>query len=86
MHRYFLHTTGQYDKQAQIPIESIEAFINKKVVNEQISSSCQQSLVGAIKKLYLLQLDQSLRLDYLLPKRSETSYLNSSPKKRCDVY
>lgn len=68
----FLKEMQGYKKLSLIPISSIEAFLNKKVIDDKISSSYQRSLVGAIKKLYLLVLDQSVHLDYLLPKRSET--------------
>src|SRR5690606_19931286 len=69
--KVFLQSMYQYEKMVFIPVEEIEAFINKKVKNENISASYQRSLVGAIKKAYSLLLDQQLKLDYLLPKRSE---------------
>ncbi len=68
----FLDYMMQYSNLNQIPISEIEAFINKKVLTDQISASYQRSLVGAIKKIYELVNNQKIELDYLYPKRNET--------------
>lgn len=70
--QFFLDYMMQYSNLNQIPISEIEAFINKKVLTDQISASYQRSLVGAIKKIYELVNNQKIELDYLYPKRNET--------------
>lgn len=50
----------------------MEAFINEKVFQDNISASYQRSLVGAIKKIYELVNNQTIALNYLYPKRKST--------------
>ncbi len=66
----FLDHMNQYDNLEEIPIVEIEAFINEKVSKDNISMSYQRSLVGTVKKLFELVIDQKIELDYLYPKRS----------------
>ncbi|WP_165438731.1 hypothetical protein [Albibacterium indicum] len=47
----------------RIPVSEIEEFINRMVRDNKISVSYQRSLVGAIKKLYELNLGEKLKLD-----------------------
>ncbi len=69
--KLFLQGMKQYEKLSLIPIAEIELFINTKIEDKNISASYQRSLVSAIKKVYSLLLDEELKLDYLLPKRTE---------------
>jgi integrase/recombinase XerD len=71
--KVFLKAMSEYDSLSDIPIIKIEFFINQKVTLDLISASYQKGLVGAIKKLYELTLDQKLRLDYLYPQRRNDS-------------
>src|SRR5690606_14314340 len=57
----------------KIPVSEIEGFINSMFTDNQNSVSYQRSLVGAIKKLYELTLDEKVELDYLYPKRNFSS-------------
>ena len=66
----FLKHLNEYPSLKDVPVRAIESFINEKVQKEQISVSYQKGLVGAIKKLYELTLNQKVQLDYLYPKRS----------------
>lgn len=66
----FLKHLNEYPSLKDVPMSAIESFINEKVQKEQISVSYQKGLVGAIKKLYELTLNQKVQLDYLYPKRS----------------
>lgn len=66
----FLKHLNEYPSLKDVPVKAIESFINEKVQKEQISVSYQKGLVGAIKKLYELTLNQKVQLDYLYPKRS----------------
>ncbi|ADY51152.1 integrase family protein [Pseudopedobacter saltans DSM 12145] len=66
----FLKYVDKFASLKDVPIAIIETFINEKVENENISASYQKGLVGAIKKLYELILDEKISLDYLYPKRS----------------
>lgn len=66
----FLKRLNEYPSLKDVPMRAIESFINEKVLKEQISVSYQKGLVGAIKKLYELTLNQKVQLDYLYPKRS----------------
>lgn len=66
----FLKHVGNYEFLKDVPISYIESFINQKVQNDSISVSYQKGLVGAIKKLYELLLNEKIQLDYLYPKRS----------------
>ena len=66
----FLKHLNEYPSLKDVPVIAIESFINEKVQKEQISVSYQKGLVGAIKKLYELTLNQKVQLDYLYPKRS----------------
>lgn len=66
----FLKHLSEYPSLKDVPVKAIESFINEKVQKEQISVSYQKGLVGAIKKLYELTLNQKVQLDYLYPKRS----------------
>lgn len=66
----FLKHLDSYSSLNDVPITAIESFINAKVEQEQISVSYQKGLVGAIKKLYELILNEKIQLDYLYPKRS----------------
>lgn len=59
---------------AEVPISEIELFINQKVRAENISVSYQKGLVGTMKKLYELILDQRIILDYLYPQRKINSF------------
>lgn len=64
---------SDYISLTKIPVSEIEGFINSMVTDNQISVSYQRSLVGAIKKLYELTLDEKVKLDYLYPKRNFSS-------------
>lgn len=66
----FLKHLNEYPSLKDVPVRAIESFINEKVQKEQISVSHQKGLVGTIKKLYELTLNQKVQLDYLYPKRS----------------
>lgn len=68
----FLEYMNQYRTLDEIPISEIEAFINAKVFQDNISASYQRSLVGAIKKVYELVNNQTIELSYLYPKRKST--------------
>ena len=72
----FLQAMSGYTNLKKIPVSEIEGFINRMVTDNKISASYQRSLVGAIKKLYELNLDEKVKLDYLYPKRT----LSSLPK------
>ncbi|WP_262887188.1 tyrosine-type recombinase/integrase [Sphingobacterium sp. SGR-19] len=74
--RLFLKYVDNYPSLESIPITIIESFINEKVQKEKISISYQKGLVGAIKKIYELILNEKIKLDYLYPKR----HLNKLPK------
>jgi site-specific recombinase XerD len=63
---------NKYHTLNEIPIAEIEAFINEKVFQDNISASYQRSLVGAIKKIYELVNNQQIELNYLYPKRKST--------------
>lgn len=67
----FLKAMHQFEKLSLIPIPNIEEYIKDKVHNGGISMSYQRSLIGAIKKLYLLLLNKDIAIEYLLPKRSQ---------------
>lgn len=53
----------------------IEHFINKMVVENNISQSYQKVLVGAIKLFYNELLQKNYKLNYLYPDRSEKNFL-----------
>ncbi|MGV0847983.1 tyrosine-type recombinase/integrase [Empedobacter falsenii] len=65
----FLEQMEKYNRLDEIPISEIELFINRKVIQENISASYQRSLVGAIKKVFELVENQKIELNYLYPKR-----------------
>ncbi len=65
----FLEQIEKYNRLDEIPISEIELFINRKVIQENISASYQRSLVGAIKKVFELVENQKIELNYLYPKR-----------------
>ena len=65
----FLEQMEKYNSLDEIPISEIELFINRKVIQENISASYQRSLVGAIKKVFELVENQKIELNYLYPKR-----------------
>lgn len=69
----FLQAMSDYTSLKKIPVSEIEGFINRMVTDNKISVSYQRSLVGAIKKLYELTLDEEVKLDYLYPKRNFSS-------------
>lgn len=69
----FLQAMSDYTSLKKIPVSEIEGFINRMVTDNKISVSYQRSLVGAIKKLYELTLDEKVKLDYLYPKRNFSS-------------
>ena len=69
----FLQAMSDYSSLKKIPVLEIEGFINRMVTDNKISVSYQRSLVGAIKKLYELTLDEKVKLDYLYPKRNFSS-------------
>jgi len=69
----FLQAMSDYTRLKKIPVSEIEGFINRMVTDNKISVSYQRSLVGAIKKLYELTLDEKVKLDYLYPKRNFSS-------------
>lgn len=69
----FLQAMSDYTSLKKIPVSEIEGFINRMVKDNKISASYQRSLVGAIKKLYELTLDEKVKLDYLFPKRNFSS-------------
>ena len=60
-----LKAMSHYTRLKDIPFSEIEGFINCMVTDNKISVSYQRSLVGAIKKLYELTLDEKVKLDYL---------------------
>lgn len=66
----FLKHVAQFEHLKDVPLSHVESFINDKVNREQISVPYQKGLVGAIKKLYELLLEEKIKLDYLYPKRS----------------
>jgi len=68
----FLEHMNKYHILHEIPLAEIEAFINEKVLQDNISASYQRSLVGAIKKVYELVNNQQIELNYLYPKRKST--------------
>lgn len=68
----FLEYMNKYHTLNEIPLAEIEAFINEKVLKDNISASYQSSLVGAIKKVYELVNNQQIELNYLYPKRKST--------------
>lgn len=63
----FLNHVAQFDHLKDVPLSHVESFINDKVNREQISVPYQKGLVGAIKKLYKLLLEEKIKLDYLYP-------------------
>lgn len=65
----FLDYMYNYASLKDIPTTEIEKFINFKVEHENISASYQRSLVGAIKKIYELVVNEKIELNYLYPKR-----------------
>ena len=65
----FLEQMEKYNRLDEIPISEIELFINRKVIQENISASYQRSLVGSIKKAFELVENQKIELNYLYPKR-----------------
>lgn len=69
----FLQAMSGYTNLKKIPVPEIEGFINRVVTDDKISASYQRSLVGAIKKLYELNLDEKVKLDCLYPKRNFSS-------------
>lgn len=69
--RMFLKSMNHYDSLQKIPISEVEAFINHKVLVEKISVSYQKGLVGAIQKLYVLEVGSKLPINYLYPSRNE---------------
>lgn len=72
----YLKYVDNYASLKSVPLSIIESFINEKVQKEQISISYQKGLVGAIKKIHELILNEKIQLDYLYPKRS----FNKLPK------
>ena len=59
--RLFLKYVDNYPSLESIPITIIESFINEKVQKEKISISYQKGLVGAIKKIYELILNEKIK-------------------------
>lgn len=70
--QFFLESMNGYKNLNEIPIATIESFINTKVLKENISASYQRALVGTIKKMYELVLNEHIQLNYLYPKRKES--------------
>jgi len=64
---------SDYTSLKKISVSEIEGFINRMVTDDKIGVSYQRSLVGAIKKLYELTMDEKVKLDYLYPKRNFSS-------------
>jgi len=54
----------------EVSVKEIETFINRRVVEQTISTSYQKQLVGAIKFLYHQIYQNYLSLDYLYPSQS----------------
>ena len=69
----FPQAMSSFTNLKDIPVSEVEGFINRMVTDNKISVSYQRSLVGAIKKLYELTLDEKVKLDYLYLKRNFSS-------------